>query len=83
MKNWKDKVLGIFAIIGVMALLMGNYLQKPKISVGITQNENGRYQISAGGDNKLSRYIYLIDTRTGEVWYERGNVWVKNIPALK
>ena len=39
MKNWKDKVLGMFAIIGVMALLMGNYLQKPKISVGITQNK--------------------------------------------
>ena len=83
MKNWKGKVLGMFAIIGIMALLMGNYLQKPKISVGITQNENGRYQISAGGDNKLSRYIYLIDTRTGEVWYERSNVWIKNIPALK
>ena len=30
MKNWKDKVLGIFAGIGVMALLMGNYAQQPK-----------------------------------------------------
>ena len=30
MKNWKDKVLGIFAGIGVMSLLMGNYAQQPK-----------------------------------------------------
>ena len=72
MKNWKDKVLGIFAGIGVMALLMAN---------NNVQSENGRYQISIPGDS--GTYKYLIDTRTGEVWYERGNVWIKNIPALK
>ena len=30
MKNWKDKVLGIFAGIGVMTLLMGNYSFQPQ-----------------------------------------------------
>ena len=29
MKNWKDKVLGIFAGIGLMSLLMGNYSNPP------------------------------------------------------
>ena len=29
MKNWKDKVLGMFAIIGLMSLLMGNYSNPP------------------------------------------------------
>jgi len=30
MKNWKDKVLGIFAGIGLMSLLMGNYSSQPQ-----------------------------------------------------
>ena len=29
MKNWKDKILGIFAGIGLMSLLMGNYSNPP------------------------------------------------------
>jgi len=32
MKNWKDKVLGIFAGIGLMSLLMGSYTQQPQQS---------------------------------------------------
>ena len=30
MKNWKDKVLGIFAGIGIMSLLMGSYSSQPQ-----------------------------------------------------
>ena len=29
MKNWKNKVLGILTVIGLMSLLMGNYSNPP------------------------------------------------------
>ena len=66
MKNLKDKIIGLFAIIGVMVLLMGN---------NNLQSENERYQISTTGDGVL-RYIYLLDTRTGEIWRKKGIVWI-------
>ena len=69
MKNWKDKVLGMFAIIGVMVLLMGN---------NNVQKENGRYQISVTDDGVI-QYIYLLDTRTGEVWSKKSNVWAEEM----
>ena len=72
MKNWKDKVLGIFAGIGLMALLMAN---------NNVQSENGRYQISTTGDS--GAYKYLIDTRTGEVWREKRDRWTEEILPLK
>ena len=34
MKNWKDKVLGIFAGIGVMSLLMATNSQQPNVNYG-------------------------------------------------
>ena len=57
MKNWKDKILGMFAIIGVMALLMGNYAQQPK---GVWEMHITNYN-SGGG------VAYSINTETGEV----------------
>ena len=30
MKNWKDKVLGVFAGIGIMSLLMSSYSNQPQ-----------------------------------------------------
>ena len=56
MKNWKDKVLGIFAGIGVMALLMGNYAQQPK----------GIWEMHIGGSTAGLR-VFSINTVTGEV----------------
>ena len=43
MKNWKDKILGIFAAIGVMSILMGSYSQQSEtekwmIAVGTAEN---------------------------------------------
>ena len=35
MKNWKDKVLGIFAGIGIMSLLMASNLQQRNINYGV------------------------------------------------
>ena len=43
------------------------------------QIENERYQISTTGDGVL-RYIYLLDTRTGEIWRKKGNVWIEEMP---
>ena len=56
MKNWKDKVLGIFAVIGVMTLLMGNYAQQPK---GVWE----MHQSSGTGESR----VYTLNTETGEV----------------
>ena len=62
MKNWKDKVLGIFAGIGLMSLLMGNYAQQPK----------GVWEMHFHEEGAFSHY-YSINTQTGEVRkYEDG-----------
>ena len=62
MKNWKDKVLGIFAVIGIMTLLMGNYAQAPK---GVwefhTESRIG------GGTTAPAIMAWSINTETGEV----------------
>lgn len=57
MKNWKDKVLGIFAGIGLMSLLMGNYALQPK---GVWEMHFSNY---ASGDGRP----YAINSETGEV----------------
>ena len=68
MKNWKDKVLGILAGIGVMALLMGSYAQQPK---GVWE----MHIVDKGGDNSGQR-PYAINTQTGEVRkYETNSTW--------
>ena len=38
MKNWKDKVLGIFAGIGIMSLLMASNLQQRNINYGVPES---------------------------------------------
>ncbi len=38
MKNWTDKVLGIFAGIGIMSLLMASSLQQPNINSGAPES---------------------------------------------
>ncbi len=61
MKNWKDKVLGMFAIIGVMVLLMGNK------NVQNRGNGNGYYQMEIIVDRNGNEQIYLLDTSTGQI----------------
>ena len=64
MKNWKNKVLGIFAIIGLMSLL---------ISSTSSQSKNGKWMIAVGAaqNNEL---ILKMDTQTGQVyrWDKKG-----------
>lgn len=74
MKNLKDKIIGLFAIIGVMVLLMGN---------NNLQSENERYQISTTGDGVFRIHIYLLDTRTGKIWRKKGKIWIEEMPPLK
>ena len=38
MKNWKDKVLGIFAGIGIMSLLMASNSQQPNVNYGTPES---------------------------------------------
>ena len=57
MKNWKDKVLGILAGIGVMVLLMGNYAQQPK----------GIWEMYITNHTTDDGVVYSINTETGEV----------------
>ena len=58
MKNWKDKILGIFAAIGVMSILMGSYSQ---------QSESGKLMIAVG-NTQNNELILKMDTKTGEVY---------------
>ena len=57
MKNWKDKVLGIFAVIGIMSLLMGSYAQQPK----------GVWEMHITNHTSYDGVAYSINTETGEV----------------
>ena len=56
MKNWKDKVLGIFAGIGIMSLLMGSYAQQPK----------GVWEFHMDSSNEKIQ-AFSLNTQTGEV----------------
>tara|TARA_R100000654_G_scaffold50371_1_gene76549 strand:+ start:641 stop:877 length:237 start_codon:yes stop_codon:yes gene_type:complete len=60
MKNWKDKVLGIFAGIGIMSLLMA-------FNSNSNYQSSGRYQATAvkGGGNQS--IIWIVDTSNGKV----------------
>lgn len=73
MKNLKDKIIGLFAIIGVMVLLMGN---------NNLQNNNEKYKISPIPLNNGSTNVYLLDTRTGKVWKEYRGKWEEQIESL-
>ena len=58
MKNWKERILGIFAAIGVMSILMGSYSQ---------QSESGKWMIAVG-NTQNNELILKMDTKTGEVY---------------
>ena len=73
MKNLKDKIIGPFAIIGVMVLLMGN---------NNLQNNNENYKISPIPLNNGSTNVYLLDTKTGKVWVEYRGKWEEQIESL-
>ena len=64
MKNWKNKVLGTFAVIGLMSLL---------ISSTSSQSQNGKWMIAVGAaqNNEL---ILKMDTQSGQVyrWDKKG-----------
>ena len=59
MKNWNDKIIGIFAGIGIMAILMSSYSQ---------QSQNGKYMVAIGVDDDKGSIILKMDTQTGETY---------------
>tara|TARA_R100001440_G_scaffold19567_2_gene33023 strand:+ start:3130 stop:3471 length:342 start_codon:yes stop_codon:yes gene_type:complete len=62
MKNWKDKVLGIFAGIGVMSLLMATNSQQPNVNYGTPESHVWEMVRQEG-----SAAVYTINKVTGEV----------------
>ena len=61
MKNWKDKVLGIFAGIGIMSLLMASNSQTTTPSSHVWE-----FYIASGTDNSYTR-AFSLNKVTGEV----------------
>ena len=62
MKNWKNKVLELFAVIGLMSLL---------ISSTSSQSKNGKQMIvvgAGGGANQNNEVILKMDAQTGQVY---------------
>ena len=87
MKNWKDKVLGIFAGIGLMSLLMG--FDQWEIDSGVRESNGGGsggvYQFQSFYDSKRDAYIYLsMDSRTGVVyrWDSSNKRWSKRTTSM-
>ena len=74
MKNWKDKVLGIFAGIGIMSLLMASNNQS---------SQTGRYLISTSDRGNVGIIITKMDSQNGDMWRwdKKGNKyegkWIK------
>tara|TARA_B110000263_G_scaffold194272_1_gene172511 strand:+ start:337 stop:576 length:240 start_codon:yes stop_codon:yes gene_type:complete len=64
MKNWKDKILGIFAVICVLSLLIGSTS---------SQSQNGKWMIAVG-TSQNNEIILKMDTQTGQVyrWDKKG-----------
>ena len=64
MKNWKDKILGIFAVIGILSLLIGSTS---------AQSQNGKWMIAVG-TSQNNEIILKMDTQTGQVyrWDKKG-----------
>jgi|TARA_B110000014_G_scaffold16980_1_gene11180 hypothetical protein len=64
MKNWKDKILGIFAVIGMLSLLIGSTS---------SQSQNGKWMIAVG-TSQNNEIILKMDTQTGQVyrWDKKG-----------
>ena len=64
MKNWKDKVLGIFAGIGIMSLLMGSYSSQPQ---QYSTPESHVWQLISSLNETGEGRMYAINVKTGEV----------------
>jgi hypothetical protein len=64
MKSWKDKILGIFAVIGMLSLLIGSTS---------SQSQNGKWMIAVG-TSQNNEIILKMDTQTGQVyrWDKKG-----------
>ena len=65
MKNWKDKVLGIFAGIGVMTLFMASNSQQPNLYGGTP--ESHVWEMKAVERQSADDRVYMFNKQTGEV----------------
>jgi len=63
MKNWKDKILGIFAGIGLMSLLICSTSLQSQ-----SQSQNGKWMIAVGIAESNRDLILKMDTQTGQVY---------------
>ena len=59
MKNWKDKILGIFAGIGIMSLLMASN----------SQTTTPDSHVWMASETTPKGAVYMYNTVTGEVYY--------------
>ena len=73
MKNWKDKVLGIFAGIGIMSLLMATNSQQPNISYGTPESHVWEIESARLGTSGLP-VAFVWNKKTGEV-YKLNTKW--------
>ena len=64
MKNWKDKVLGVFAGIGIMSLLMSSYSNQPQ---QYSTPESHVWQLKSTLNESGEGRMYAINVQTGEV----------------
>ena len=62
MKNWKDKVLGIFAGIGIMSLLMGFQQGNTNDSLDVSINKLNE---DIGKTNEGGRYTFQVISYIG------------------
>ena len=65
MKNWKDKVLGIFAGIGIMSLLMASNSQQANVNYGTPKSHVWTLHEVRESDG-ITR-AYLVNAITGDV----------------
>ena len=69
MKNWKDKVLGIFAGIGLMSLLMGSYSPQSQTTFGTPESHIWEIYSSNSGTHNV---MYSLNKETGKIIYLTG-----------
>ena len=74
-ENWKDKVLAIFAAIGLMSLLMGNYSPQSQQDFGTPASHE--WEMFLREDASAS---YLVNKKTGEVRKYDANLKTYIIP---
>jgi len=63
MKNLKDNIIGMFAVIGIMTLLMGSYSeQSQRVNYGTP--ESHEWEMIIRDDASVA---YMVNKKTGEV----------------